>query len=365
MSDCDAYRHVQHCKATSVGKHNRGLGAHQGNTARTHIASGLEPQCKPLGAHTQAACPRHCSGTVPELLSHRHRREGAGVRIKRHGKRSLPSTVTRLQAAPRARRTALGATGPRAGRGNRTRGRPEAPAPECQEGKPSSPPSSTLPQGHTTYKGLSTSQGPTHLPGGVPLRGRSRPHSARRTCHRAGPHYGHQQQAWLPRRPRPPCRTEAAGAEERQGSARPGDPARITTDGDTDGDIASSNPPGNNADQAQEAPASRNQKRPTAHTTPHQTPDLNETKQCTTSLFKRQYSRPPTSPTPATRPVKPAPSISLPLPTQCLYPREPLPPPKPGHISQIGTILRQLPLPMARDPSPSSQPPTQLHNCKH
>lgn len=41
MSDCDAYRHVQHCKATSVGKHNRGLGAHQGNTARTHIASGL------------------------------------------------------------------------------------------------------------------------------------------------------------------------------------------------------------------------------------------------------------------------------------------------------------------------------------
>lgn len=138
--------------------------------------------------------------------------------------------MTRLQAAPRARRTALGATGPRAGRGNRTRGRPEAPAPECQEGKPSSPPSSTLPQGHTTYKGLSTSQGPTHLPGGVPLRGRSRPHSARRTCHRAGPHYGHQQQAWLPRRPRPPCRTEAAGAEERQGSARPGDPARVSAE---------------------------------------------------------------------------------------------------------------------------------------
>lgn len=44
--------------------------------------------------------------------------------------------MTRLQAAPRARRTALGATGPRAGRGNRTRGRPEAPAPECQEGNP-------------------------------------------------------------------------------------------------------------------------------------------------------------------------------------------------------------------------------------
>lgn len=44
------------------------------------------------------------------------------------------------------------------------------------------------------------------------------------------PHYGHQQQAWLPRRPRPPCRTEAAGAKERQGSARPGDPARVSAE---------------------------------------------------------------------------------------------------------------------------------------
>lgn len=95
------------------------------------------------------------------------------------------------------------------------------------------PPSATLRQGHTSYKGLSTSEGPTRLPGRVHYEvGGPRTPPAGPATSRV-PHYRHQQQALAASRA-PEASSPPGGHGRREGSARgsarPGDPARVSAE---------------------------------------------------------------------------------------------------------------------------------------